>query len=156
MTFKQFNLHPMLRGEALSKILFIHKEIRRLYFSRLIEQICCSCTEEETISFHGTQRARHCLSLRPDHKNTQRDNIHNIDRTRKQRHALTRTCTPKCAPKHTHTHPITHAHFVSGDGVCPEGCCPAVQAGRHFCRGGPFVSHQTKRHSFAYGSTNFC
>lgn len=103
MTFKQFNLHPMLRGEALSKILFIHKEIRRLYFSRLIEQICCSCKEEETISFHGTQRARHCLSLRPDHKNTQRDNIHNIDRTRKQRHALTRTCTPKCAPKHTHT-----------------------------------------------------
>lgn len=40
--------------------------------------------------------------------------------------------------------------------VCPEGCCPAVQAGGDLCHGGPFVSHQTKHHSSAYDSTNFC
>lgn len=52
--------------------------------------------------------------------------------------------------------PCTHAYnTVSGDSVCPEGFCPAAQAGRHFCHGGPFVLHQTKHHSFAYGSTNF-
>ena len=39
--------------------------------------------------------------------------------------------------------------------VCAGDRQPAVWIGRHFCHGGPFVSHQTKRHSFAYGSTNF-
>ena len=39
------------------------------------------------MSFHGVQRARHCLSLRAEHKNTERDNIRNTDGTGKQHHA---------------------------------------------------------------------
>lgn len=37
-------------------------------------------------------------------------------------------------PAHVQTQAQTHTHSLSqcGDGVCPEGCCPAVRAGRHF------------------------
>jgi len=77
---------PMLRGERRSlRCLFIHKEMRRLYFSCLIEQK--HCTGEESVSYHGVQRARHCLSLRAEHKNTERDNIHNIDGAGKRHRA---------------------------------------------------------------------
>lgn len=71
VTFKQFNLHPYVKKKDVSKIPFFHKEIRQLYFSRLIEQIWCCCAEKAAMSSYSVQRAMHCKSLWVEHKNTE-------------------------------------------------------------------------------------
>lgn len=102
----------MLRGEPLSKILFIPKEIRRLYFSRLIEQIC-SCTEEETVSSQAVQRARHCVSLWAEDKNTDRHNTHKVDvGTMHVMHAVQHPCTDECVVKNMNVCKHSHCCLV--------------------------------------------
>lgn len=74
------------------------------------------------MSFHGVQRAGHCLSLRAEHKNTERDNIHGIDRSGKQHHSWYACITiythmHMSAYQCTCTHANTRTHFLGGDGI---------------------------------------
>lgn len=68
------------------------------------------------MSFHGVQRAGHCLSLRVEHKNTESDNIHSIERTGKQHHAwyaCITTYTHTQVRTNTRAHMQTHVHTFS-------------------------------------------